>query len=339
MKAWYLIRNGAPEKAFELREAAQPVAKAGEVLIKVEAFGLNFADIMARKGLYQDCPPLPALLGYDSVGRIEQVGPGVSGFQEGDRVTAMSRFGSYAEYVCTDARAVARIPEDMDLCTAGSLTTQAGTAWFMAEEMIRLHKNDHVLIQNAAGGVGMALVQMVRRHGCTIYGTAGSPEKLEFLKKLGVHHPINYRTQDFAGEIRRIRGKEGLDVIFDAIGGKTLHTGLRLLGAGGRMVSYGASAMTEANNLFARIRTGLAFGFYHPVFFIGQSRSLIGVNMLRIADNHPEKLGDTFRSVVALAETGELSPTAGGIFPADKLPDAHAFLESRKAMGKVMVKW
>jgi NADPH2:quinone reductase len=131
----------------------------------------------------------------------------------------------------------------MSPAAATALGTQFCTAWYSAEEMVQLHKGDHVLIQAAAGGVGSALVQIAKRKGCIVYGTSSAPEKIKFLEELGVDHPINYRTHDFEKEIRKIRQGKGLDIVFDSIGGAAFKKGMRLLDPGGRMVFFGVSEM------------------------------------------------------------------------------------------------
>jgi len=340
MKAFTIVKYSKPEKAFELREKANPVPAAHEVLIAVEAFGINFADIMARNGLYQDAPPLPSVVGYEVVGRIEACGIDVKDkLEKGTRVTAFTRFGGYATHVTTDARAVVPIGEDMDAGVACALAVQYTTAWFCAEEMIRLRKGNHVLIQAAAGGVGTALVQLCKRQGCMVYGTAGSDKKLAYLRELGVDFPINYNTTDFAKELKRIR-PEGLDVAFDSVGGKTFRKSFNSLNKGGRIVGYGAAENLGGGlQIIDTLKMVFNFGIYHPVQFLLNSRGMIGVNMLRIADNHPEWLKVCLESVVALAQKGEIKPLVGAVFSADKLADAHRFVETRQSMGKVIVKW
>lgn len=339
MRAAFLVRNGAANQAFEIRETATPEPALHEIQIKVEGFGLNFADVMARLGFYRDAPPIPAILGYDVVGKITSLGENVSNLSVGDRVTAFSRFGGYAEYVTTDARGAASIPEDMPAGKAVALTTQYGTAYYMAAEMVQLHEGDHVLIHAAAGGVGTALVQWAVHRGCVIYGTAGSEEKLAYLKKMGVQHPINYRQLDFEEEIRKIRGDQGLDVVFDPVGGKSVKKGYKLLGPGGRIVLFGASSMTNATNIFSKIKVGLGFGFYHPVGLLQNSRSMIGINMLPIGTEKPDVLNRVFKEVVRHTKSGVFNPTVGGEFKAEQIGEAHHFLESRQSMGKIVVYW
>jgi NADPH:quinone reductase-like Zn-dependent oxidoreductase len=340
MKAVVLVRHGAADRAFELREMPTPEPGPGQVRIAVEAFGLNYADVGARQGTYQDAPPIPCVIGYDVVGRIEALGNGVTGPEIGTRVTALTRFGGYATHAVTDARAVAPIPDGMDAGVAVALPTQYGTAYYCAEEMVRLHPGDHVLVQAAAGGVGTALVQLGKRRDCVVYGTAGSDDKLAYLRTLGVDHAINYRTADFADAVRRIRGSDGLDVIFDSLGGAAVRKGLKLLAAGGRIVCLGAaSRATGSLQLLRDLRFALSFGFPHPIPLLIHSKSIIGVNMLRLSDQRPLSLKRCLDAVVRLALNGEVQPTVGGRFTADAIAKAHSFLEGRGSTGKVVVTW
>jgi len=338
MKAAVLSKFGKAEKAFEIKEVEKPKAGAGQVLIKTEAFGLNFADVVARQGDYQECPPLPTVIGYDVVGEVVEIGSGVDNVEIGDRVTAMTRFGGYAEYALTDYRACAKIAKDYPAGKATALTTQYCTAYYCFNEITTLHKGDKILIHAAAGGVGTALVQMAVDRGCEIFGTAGSQKKLDYLKSIGVHHTINYREQDFETEIRKIVGEEGLDVIVDPVGGKSVKKGFRLLGSGGRIIMLGVSAMSGAN-VFGKIKSLLGFGFYHPVQFMLKSKSMMGVNMLHIGDNRPMVLKRCLENVVELVEKGVLDPKVAKVFPASQLVEAHEYLEGRKSMGKVSVTW
>ncbi len=336
MKGAVIVKTGKPEEAFEFRELPKPEPKEGEVLVEVEAFGLNYADVMARLGLYRDAPPLPALIGYEVVGEIVEVGKGVLDRKIGDRVVAMTRFGGYAEYAVTDARATAVIPANIDAGQATALATQYGTAYFAGEEMVRMHEGDHVLIQAAAGGVGTALVQLAKSKKCVIFGTAGSDKKLEYLLEQGVDYPINYKTHDFYDEVKKVVGERGLDVAFDSVGGDHIKKSLKLLGAGGRVVGYGAARMTDAN-VFQQLGVVWGFGFHSPISLLMQSKGIIGVNMLRIADYRPLIIKRVLEKVVELTEQGVFNPVVGGEFDFEDIAAAHAFLQSRKSMGKIVV--
>ncbi|MDX2285160.1 MAG: zinc-binding dehydrogenase [Bacteroidia bacterium] len=340
MRAAVLVRHGDARTAFELREVPDPVPAPHEVLIRVEAFGLNFADVMARLGLYRDAPPLPAVLGYDVAGTVAQAGSEAQGlFQPGDRVAALTRFGGYAEYAAADARAVVKIPPELDAGAATALMTQYGTAYFMTDQITRLFPGDQVLIHAAAGGVGTALVQLALHRGCTVYGTAGSEEKLAYLRQQGVQHPINYRSRDFVEAVQAIGGSRPLDAVFDPVGGPSVKRGMQLLRPGGRMLVYGASSLTDARGLFQKLRVALGFGFYSPIGLVGQSKSIIGVNMLRIADHRPAYLQETLRGVVRLAGEGVLRPVTGGVYPAEQIGEAHAALGGRQTTGKLVMRW
>jgi NADPH:quinone reductase-like Zn-dependent oxidoreductase len=339
MRAAVLVKKGAAFKAFEIREMAKPaIAEHGEILIKVAAFGLNFADVMARRGMYKEAPPLPAVLGYDVAGTVEAVSDDVTNVKPGDRVTAMTRFGGYAEYAVTKASAAAVIPDNLDAATATALTTQYCTAFYAAAEMVNLNKGDKVLVHSGAGGVGTALIQYAKYRQCEIFATAGSEQKLTYLKKSGVHHAINYNTEDFEKAINKITGQKGIDVIFDAVGGKSVKKGMRLLSPGGRLVCYGASALSN-KNIFGKIKTALAFGFYHPAMLMMPSKSIIGINMLQIADHQPQVIERCLGNVIKLYGAHVFEPVVAKVFLATAIEEAHNYLENRSSTGKVAVQW
>ncbi len=340
MKAFTLKQFGNSDKAFELRETETPKPKANEVLVKVQAFGLNFADVMARQGLYRDAPPLPCVLGYEVVGHITEIGSEVKHLSVGQRVVALTRFGGYAEYAVTNAKAAVVIPETMENGLAAAIATQYGTAYYCAYEMAPLFPGNHVLIQAAAGGVGTALVQMAKNRGCVVYGTAGSEDKLKYLNELGVDHPINYNKTDFFEYVKKHRGEAGLDVIFDSLGGKAVKQGIKLLGSGGRIVCYGAASRAgKSKGIFNDIPLAFGFGFYSPIPFLMKSQGIIGVNMLKLADNRPDTLQRCLENVADMIVKGELTPHVGGIFRHTELAKAHDFLGGRGSIGKVVVEW
>ena len=340
MQAIVLTRYGSPQEAFEFRQLPTPEPGAGQVRIAVDAFGLNYADVSARQGTYNDAPPIPCVIGYEVVGRIDAVAAGVTDLSAGQRVAALTRFGGYATSAVTDARAVVPIAEDMDAGIAAALPTQGSTAYYCAEEMVRLHERDHVLVQAAAGGVGTLLVQLCKRRGCVVYGTAGSDDKLDYLRSLGVDHPINYRREDFADAVRRIRGTDGLDVIFDSLGGSAVRKGLQLLAAGGRIVCFGAAERRAGGlQILNDIKFAASFGFPHPIPLLMNCKALIGVNMLRLSDQRPDTLKRVLHGVADLVLRGELKPTVGGRFTAKQIAAAHELLGGRGSTGKLVVSW
>jgi NADPH:quinone reductase-like Zn-dependent oxidoreductase len=337
MKAIYLVKNGPANKAFEIRDVDLPEIEPHEVLIKVEAFGLNYADVMARLGLYPECPPLPTVIGYEVVGRIHQTGSAVHNVKKGDRVLGLTLFGGYAEYAKSDSRGIIKIPEDWDAAKSTAYGVQYSTAWYSACVLLNLFPNDRVLIHAAAGGVGTALVQIAKHKGCIVFGTAGSDEKMEYLKSLGVDFPINYKKSDFENEIRKLNENNRIDVVFDPVGGKSIKKGLRLLGSGGRIVCFGASSMTGKNNIFTKLPVFLQFGFYHPAQLMMRSKSIMGVNMLKLGQNKPEIMKRVFRELIDEVNKGYLNPPKINTFSFDQISEAHEFMESRKSIGKIAI--
>ncbi len=341
MRAVVLTKFGAAKDAFKIEERPIPTPQDHEICIKGEGFGLNFADVMARKGLYPDCPPLPTVIGYEIVGTIHAVGKDVTGFELGQRVVSLTRFGGYAEYAVADARAATTIPDDMDLVTACAIATQFATAYYCAQYVTQLHKGDHVLIQAAAGGVGTALVQMAKNKGCIVYGTAGSDEKLAYLRTLGVDYPINYNKKDFEAYINEVAGKKAIDVAFDSVGGSSVKKTRRLLAIGtGRIVCYGVASRTnQSKGILGDLKLVFGFGLMPIVEVLMKSQGIIGVNMLCIADNRPNALNTCITNVAQQITNGELKPTFGGKYPVSKLVEAHDFLGERKSIGKVAIYW
>jgi NADPH:quinone reductase-like Zn-dependent oxidoreductase len=334
MEAIFIVKNGKPEIAFERRPITLKEPAIDEVAIEVEAFGLNFADVVARLGMYRECPSLPTVIGYEVVGRIIKKGSGAANVSIGDRVVGFTIFGGYATHVVTNAKAVVKIEDDYPVGKALALAVQYCTAYYASNFATKVFENDKVLVQAGAGGVGTALIQLCKLKNCKIYATAGSSEKIEYLKKQGVDYPINYNKTDFSVEI-----KEKLDVVFDSIGGKAFKKGLKLLDYGGRMVAFGAASQLEAGNFFSKIKFGLSFGIYHPVVFIMNSRTLAGVNMLKIGQYKPDILQTCMQNVVKLAQEGKIDPHVGGVYPVSQLNEAHTSLEMRKTIGKIGIVW
>jgi NADPH:quinone reductase-like Zn-dependent oxidoreductase len=338
MKAIFLTKNGGVETAFSVKETEQPSPKKDEVLVKIAAFGLNYADVLARKGLYGDAPPLPSILGYECVGRVESVGEDVTSVKLGQRVLAFTRFGSYAEYVTTNQLAVVALPENIDNGSAVALGTQYTTAYYAAYEAINLTKNDIVLVLSGAGGVGTGLIQLAKAKGCRVIAGIGDENKADYVKNLGANDVVVYGNNDLNEEIKKILGTRRVDVIFDPIGGSFFKKGLKSLNFGGKIVSFGA-ASRSGKGIIPLLKLLFGYGFFTPVKFLMKSQSLIGVNMLRIADHRKDILSQCLKNVVSLFEQEVITPHVGGVYKANEIATAHAFLESRKSKGKIVVEW
>ena len=339
MKAVYLTKFGEPEEAFEIREVNIPVCAPNQVLIKAEAFGLNFADVLARKGLYGETPERPCVIGYEVVGRVEKQGNEVKENLVGKRVVALTRFGGYAEYAVADYRAAGTIPGDYPAEKALALATQYTTAHVCFKESMNLYPGDRVLVHAAAGGVGIALCQMALNAGCEIFATAGSEEKLQFLRDMGVHHAINYESSDYAEAIKSILKDNKLDAGFNSIAGNTIKKDWKLLGAGGKLVVFGAASRVGKGSLLGGIGLVFKTGFLTPLLFIVQSKSLIGINILKLGDHKPELVARSLKAVIAEAEAGKLDPVVHKSYGINELNEAHLALENRKTIGKTVVFW
>jgi len=347
MRALVLARRGDAGRAFELREFPDPIPESDEVVVETEFSGVNFADVLARLGLYPDAPALPFVPGYEVVGRIRAMGSDAArvrpGLAVGRRVVALTRFGGYASMARAKAMAAMPIADDVDGAEATVLATQGVTAWLAAEDCITLHPGEKVLVHAAAGGVGLLLVQLARRRGCEIFATAGSDAKLDLLREeFGVKHAINYRAQDFRAEVRRVCGARApIDVVFDSIGGGVFHQSRQLLAPGGRMVLFGVAEMAGGRWLRgARAAwSALRFGFLHPLSLLQESQALIGLNVLRIADHHPERLARAFSAMQELVASGEVHAHVGAAFPVREVGEAHELLASRQSVGKIVLRW
>lgn len=340
MKAWVLVRHGKPDRAFALREMPDPVPAPDQVLIRCEGFGLNFADVMARKGLYRDAPPIPCVLGYEVVGSVERCGDKVPADLRGRRVIALTRFGGYAQAVCADRRAIAPIPDDMEIGAALALATQGCTAWHATHFSTALRAGQRVLVHGAAGGVGHLIVQIALRKGCEVFAVASGEAKRSFLRSLGAQHPIDRDLGDHARQVAAIPGASPVDVSFNAVGGSSFKKDLRLLGKGGSMVLYGGAERSAGR--LGRLST-LKFiwdmGLVLPIFLMMRSQGLIGLNMLRVAERDPDLLMRCMKEVAEAAGQGWLKPHVHAVLPAGRLAEAHALLESGRTIGKLALRW
>ncbi len=226
---------------LRVEERPAPEPGVGQVRIAVKAAGLNFADLMARTGVYPDAPKPPCVLGYEVAGEVESIGDSVEGISPGERVIAGTRFGGQAELVTAAADQLIPLPEGWSFEEGAALPVAYATAYAGLVRYGALAEGERVLVQAAAGGVGIAATQIAKLVGAEVFGTA-SPAKHEAIRSFGVDHPIDYRTHDFADEVRRIAGEEEpLDLAFDAIGASSFKRSFSLLRPGGRLVCFGAS--------------------------------------------------------------------------------------------------
>jgi NADPH:quinone reductase-like Zn-dependent oxidoreductase len=336
MRSVWIPRIGPPE-VLEVREIPDPHAGAGEVRIRVAASGVNFADVMARMGLYPDAPKLPCVVGYEVAGTVDEVGAGVRGIAVGDKVIAPTRFRGYADLVVVPEAHVVALPDGMGFAEGAAIPVNYLTAILMLEVLGNVRRGDRVLIHGAGGGVGLAAVQLCTIYGAEIIGTA-SASKHAALRAAGVAHTIDYRTQDFVAETKRVTGGRGADVIIDPIGGENLRKSYRALAPLGRLVAFGVSSMAPATS--RRILPALwqlarmpRFGF---VRLMNDNHGVLGFNLGHLWDEM-ERLRRYLLTVLDYARAGRIRPTVAKTFPLTEAAAAHAFMQARENVGKVVL--
>lgn len=338
-EAFLLTKKGNPETAFQLSEITLPALKTDDVLIETEAFGLNYADVMARRGLYREAPPFPCVIGYEVVGKIVQTGSSVDNNLIGKRVVAFTRFGGYAKHAITTKDAIAEIGE-MPVNDALALATQGVTAYYMANYISPVRKGENVLIHAAAGGVGTLLIQLAKQAEAVVIAKVSSKEKQEKCLSLGADYTVNYRDENYATAVERIIGTKKLDVSYNPVGGDTFKLDKQLLGFGSRIFLFGGSQLSEGKlGMLSQLNFLRKMGVSIPVFLMMQSKSLIGVNMLKIADSKPLVLQFCMQEVIRLYLDGKLKTENGGNFNYIEMNQAHTLLESGKSIGKIAVCW
>lgn len=338
-EAFHLVKKGNAESAFELRSTTLPGLKSKQVLIEVQAFGLNYADVMARLGLYREAPPMPCVIGYEVVGLITQVGSQADSALVGKRVVGFCRFGGYAKHVITEEYAVSVI-DDMNAGIALSLATQFVTAYYMVHRSANVHAGERVLIHAAAGGVGTALIQLCKMKGAYVIAKVSSKEKETLVRNLGADDVINYKEGDYSEKIAALLGKERLDVSFNPVAGSTFKKDWGLLGTGGRLVLFGGSELSNGKwGLLSTLNFVRKMGFVVPIGLMMRSKSIIGINMLKIADFKPEVLTQCLNEVVQMVKLGQIQPVVGGVYKQSEFAKAHRLLEEGKTIGKLIIEW
>ncbi|RYE88062.1 MAG: alcohol dehydrogenase, partial [Myxococcales bacterium] len=312
---------------------------AGEVKVRVAFAGLNFAEVSARQGIYPDAPPSPFVAGYEASGVVEALGAGVTGLAVGDRVVALTRFGGHAEVVCAPAVQVLKLPASMSFEQGAALPVNYLTAYHMLFRVAGLRPGQSVLVHMAAGGVGLAVLQLCRTvERVTVFGTA-SASKHDVLREQGCAHPIDYRTTDYAEEVRRRTGGKGVDIVLDPLGGNDWKKGYGLLRPAGKLVAYGFANMQsgERRSLLTLASQAVKIPIYTPLKLMDDNRSVAGVNVGHLW-NEAELLREELEALLALFELGQIKPRIDEIFPFDRAAEAHGRLEQRKNIGKVLLR-
>ncbi len=337
MKALVITKPGGPD-VLQIQERPDPVAGVGEVLVRVKAAGINFADVMARAGLYPDAPKPPSVVGYEFAGIVESVGDAVTEYAPGDRVAGGTRFGGYAELVVARENMLVPLPEGWSFEEGAAFPVNYATAYAGICRYGAVHPGERVLLQAAAGGVGIAATQVAKLVGAEVFGTA-SASKHDAIRGFGVDHAIDYRNEDFAKEVRRITGeKQPLDLVMDAVAGRSFRKGWSLLGPGGRLVCFGASSLVsgERRNPLAALKTLAGMPPFNVIPMMSESKSVLGLNMLKLWDAKGS-LDEFIEPLRAWVDEGKLRPVVAEAFPLERGADAHRFILERRNIGKVVL--
>ncbi len=335
MRQVWITKTGKPD-VLVVKEAADPVAGKGEVRVRVKAAGINFADLMARVGLYPDAPPLPCVVGYEVSGVVDQIGEGATGVAIGDRVLAMCKFGGYSDVVVVPAAQAIKMLDRMTFEEGAGFPVVYVTAYNMMLFNGNVRPGSSILIHSAAGGVGLAAIELAKTRGCVILGTA-STSKHAFLKEQGCQHPID-SSGDYVAAARAVVGDKGVDLILDPVGGKSWTEGYDLLSPCGRLVAFGLSSAAAGNtrSLFHALMQVLAVKKWSPMKLMDDNKTIAGTNMGHLF-NRPDLIEPQLVALMQMYERGELRPHVDRTFPFSEAGAAHQYIHDRKAKGKVVL--
>ncbi len=332
MRAIVITKHGDPS-VLQVQERPDPPLKSGHVRIDVAAAGINFADTMARVGLYADAPKPPMVVGYEVAGTVTELGEGVEGIAVGARVMAGTRFGGYASQVVVSAADVVPLPDRLSFEQGAAIPVNYATAWAGLVGYGSLRVGERVLIHAAAGGVGIAATQIAKPLGVEIHGTC-SPGKHEAVRGFGVDVAHDYTRDGWED------GLEGtFDLVMDALGGASFKRSYKLLRPGGRLIAYGASSVNpgDKRSLLKAAPQGLRMlrGF-NLIDQMSDSKAVVGLNMLRLWDSRGT-LGPWLEPLQALLDDGTIQPVVSDAVPFDNAPEAHRIIAQRRNVGKVVL--
>ncbi|UCE87356.1 MAG: zinc-binding dehydrogenase [Deltaproteobacteria bacterium] len=320
MRAAVYYQTGAPD-VFRYEEVPDPACAPDGVLVDVQAISVEGGDVLHRaRG---EMPSRPHIVGYQCAGVIREVGAQVRNREPGQRVVAVMMHGSHAERVATAANATWLVPDGLDLPRASAVPIAVGTADDCLFEFGRLAAGESVLIQAGAGGVGMAAIQLAKRAGATVLATASSDAKLDRLKQFGLDHGINYRTTDFATATREITNGRGVDLVVDSIGGRTLERSFEAATYRGRIISVGSAGRDDVRPDVSLLRPG--------------NKSLTGVFFGAELAIHHDRVHAMVERHLEDLRAGRLEVIVDRCFPLARAAEAHAYIESRQAFGRVLL--
>ena len=334
MKAYVLRKSGAAD-SLKMEEVPEPVPSSSELKIKVRSIGINYAEILSRRGQYQWAPKRPYVPGMEAFGEVVEVGSQVNNFNVGDEVIVGGQYGAYAEYLISKEHLTFPAEATFTPAENAAYLVSFMTAYVALFKLARIQPNEKILIQAAAGGVGTSAVQLAKAINAEVYGTASQDDKLKLLADLGVDHPINYRSSDFEQYIKEHGG--GVDAVLEVVGGEVFKKSLRSLNTFGRLVVVGyASIPFKKWNPLSWYQT---WKNAPKVNVMNQAKFSSGVMATHIGylTEHPEISKACWAELKRFVSEYQIKPTVGRVFDFDKMSEAHAWVESRNNIGKTVV--
>jgi NADPH:quinone reductase-like Zn-dependent oxidoreductase len=324
---------------MRLREDPVPSPAPGTVRIEVAYAGVNFADVVMRRGLYAAAPKPPFVPGFEVSGTVGAVGQGVTDFREGDRVLGVTKFEGYTSHLVLPVAQVRPVPEGVGLAEAAAIPAVYGTAWVALVDVARARPGESLLVHAVAGGVGTAAVQIGKHLRLRILGTASTDDKLAFAKGQGLDVGINYAREDFLPAVLAETGGRGVDVCVDSVGGALLERSYRAVATGGRLVVVGAADLWPQSPL-GWVRTAYEAATvkrWSAFRLIEDNKSVGGLQLLRLWDSLGDR-GGALDQLVDLLGRGILRPVIDRELPLEQAGEAHRYLEARRTKGKVVLK-
>lgn len=336
MRQIVMTKTGGVE-VLKIQEVQEPRAGNGEVRIDVKAAGINFADILARKGIYPDAPKKPCVVGYEVSGIVDSVGEGVDSSLVGKQVIAAVRFGGYSEKVVTPSSFVWKKPGSLSFEQGAAIPVNYITAYQLLVVMGALKQGESILIHNVGGGVGLAALDIAKHVGAVTFGTASS-RKHSFLKERGLDHAIDYRTQDWLKEVKELTEGLGVELITDPIGGRNTWKSYRALRRTGRLGLFGISTATQTrfSLKYNLVKTVIRMPRFHPVRLMNANKGIFGVNIGHMWGEE-EKMRLWVLEILRGVEEGWINPHVDRTFPFENVAEAHQYIEDRKNIGKVVL--
>lgn len=322
MKAVVCKQFGPPE-TLVVEDVASPPLQAGQVRISVEACGVNFPDTLIIENKYQFKPELPFSPGGEVAGTVAELGSGVEDYAVGDRVIAMTGWGGFAEEVVTGAQQLMRIPEGMDAETASGFTMTYGTSHYALKQRAQLKPGETVLVLGAAGGVGLAAVDLAVAMGAKVIAAASSSEKLELCRQYGAEHCIDYSQENLKDRVKEITGGAGVDVVYDPVGGELFEQAVRATGWGGRVLVIGFACGTIPNLPMNLV--------------LLKSCQIVGVFWGAFTGREPKTNAENLAELAAWHREGKIRPLVSQTYPLERAGEAMRSLMERKATGKVIL--